>query len=167
MTMQTKTGDQLDATLSIKGSGEVVFHARSKGLNEQYGQGLRLLLDNLAKLNATITDVSICSGPALKLYTDDERRVQLKTHRYLGPVESHREKGYHRDGEVDGYPQILREVPCLELLRKSIQRGQCYAATGPYKTCRNTTRRISISFECRIKDPVKLFERLGGVNKES
>ena len=161
MTMQTHNGEQLDATLSIKESGKVVFHARSKGLNEQYAQGLKLLLDNLAKLNATITDVSICSGPALRDYSDEHRVVKLQTHRYFGPVESFRERGYYRDGEVHGYPQVLREVPCLELLRKSIQRGQRYAATR--KPCRNTTRRILISFDCRIKDPVKLFARLGGV----
>jgi len=168
MTMQTKTGDQLDATIEVVKSGQVIFHSRggagADSWNVQYGPGLLVVLENLHKLNATITDVSICSSVALKNYTDDERRVPIQAHRFKGPVWNNREP-YQRPDEVKGYPIVMREVPDLEKLRLSISRGQKYAATPEGKTGRNTTRRIAITFDCRIKDPAKLFERLGGVSK--
>ena len=173
MTMLSSTGDQLDATIEVVKSGQVIFHARGgagdDAWNLQYSAGLLVVLENLHKLNATITDVSIHSRDALKKYTDDQRRVPIQAHRFKGPVWNDG-KPYKRDDEVDGYPIVMREVPDLEKLRLSICRGQKYAA-GPWvldpyvKPGRNTTRRIAITFECRIKDPVKLFERLGGLSK--
>lgn len=119
-------GNAVDARLDVAllDSGfevQVLIHSRGGGgRNTEYAEGLALVLGRLAQLNARLTEATVESGPATGLPLG-ERLIVI-------------------EGAV--YPIELRQVPDVQMLARSIQRGQSEIAQAPGAQGGNTTKRM-------------------------
>lgn len=148
-------GEQIDATFSVESSDgkfNLVFESRGPSRNTQYGLGLTLLLERLARLNAILIDAVVISRETKDLPVE-QRRIE--------PMAS------------TIYPAILRDVRDVDQFRKDLGRAQQeIGRTGGSKGGGNSTKRIQLVIELPTNMSAadlqgRLRGVLGGVSDKS
>jgi hypothetical protein len=134
MKVWTDDGNVLDATFALEATGHrrsFIFNSKSGGgptgtpRNLQYNPALRLILERLAALWATMDDAAVVSSRTLHLPLD-ERRLVLE--------------GY-------AYPLAVGPVPSTDKLRKALCRAQrTVGRTDGNASLGNPSKRIQVWF---------------------